>query len=198
MDDTIKITQTSDPLGIISKTFVDEPTAIAGMPELYRHIASVLPEESPWFYVSASPYNLYPFLKDFCRRSFPHGTLILRDASWRTIAGLLGDLTIGTAEYKTSRINKVHSWLPERKVILIGDSTQSDPEAYGDLYREHKGWVKLILIRKAVELAAAGIEAKNEPERFETAFKGIPRDDWHVFEDPAECNDIVERTLSRG
>lgn len=136
MDDTIKITQTSDPLGIISKTFVDEPTAIAGMPELYRHIASVLPEESPWFYVSASPYNLYPFLKDFCRRSFPHGTLILRDASWRTIAGLLGDLTIGTAEYKTSRINKVHSWLPERKVILIGDSTQSDPEAYGDLYVE--------------------------------------------------------------
>lgn len=114
-------------------TLVDPPKLVPGMPELYEHIYSILPRESPWFYVSASPYNLYPFLRRFIHQNFPPGTLILRDGSWRTIAGLLGSLTMGTAEYKTSRIRKVHSWLPKRKMILIGDSTQSDPEAYGDM-----------------------------------------------------------------
>lgn len=196
IDDTIKITQTSDPLGILRKTFVDPPTAIPGMPELYRHIASQIPKEAPWFYLSASPYNLYPFLREFCHQWFPHGTLILRDSSWRTVAGLLTALTQATEEYKTDRMRKVHSWLPKRKMILIGDSTQSDPEAYGDIYREFKGWVKLILIRKATDVSAIGINAKNEPKRFEEAFKDIPREVWHVFEDPEECHKLVDRVVN--
>ncbi|EGY22399.1 hypothetical protein VD0002_g3741 [Verticillium dahliae] len=196
VDDTIKVTQTSSPLGILRKTFVDPPSAVPGMPELYRHITSLISKEAPWFYLSASPYNLYPFLRNFCRQWYPHGTLILRDSSWRTIAGLLSALTKGTEQYKTDRIRKVHSWLPKRKLILIGDSTQSDPEAYGDIYREFDGWVKLILIRKVTDIAAVGIESKNEPKRFEEAFKDVPREAWHIFEDPAECNKIVEKVVA--
>jgi phosphatidate phosphatase APP1 len=40
---------------------------------------------------------------------------------------------MGTEEYKADRMKKIHSWLPKRKLILIGDSTQSDPEAYGEM-----------------------------------------------------------------
>jgi phosphatidate phosphatase APP1 len=124
---------TSDPVGIIQKTFVDEATPVAGMPELYAQIRSFLPDDTPWFYLSASPYNLYPYLRDFRDRYFPPGTLILRDFSWKAITGLLSALTMGTEEYKADRMKKVNSWLPERKMIVIGDSTQSDPEAYGEM-----------------------------------------------------------------
>ncbi len=48
-------------------------------------------------------------------------------------------------------------------------------------YRKHKGWVKLILIRKVTDIAAIGIEEKNEPKRFEKAFKDVPKDIWHVL-----------------
>jgi hypothetical protein len=133
IDDTIKVTLTSDPLGILKETFVNQPTPIPGMPELYAELQSMLPKDTPWFYLSASPYNLYPFLKEFRDKYFPPGTLILRDSSWRTIAGLLSALTTGTEEYKGDRMKKINSWLPKRKMIVIGDSTQSDPEAYGDL-----------------------------------------------------------------
>ncbi|OLN81935.1 Phosphatidate phosphatase APP1-like protein 3 [Colletotrichum chlorophyti] len=198
VDDTIKLTQTSDPIGILRETFVNEPTPIEGMPELYQNIATMLPRESPWFYLSASPYNLYPFLKEFRDKYYPPGTIILRDSSWKTIAGLLSALTMATEEYKVDRMKKVHGWFPKRKMILIGDSTQSDPEAYGDIYREFKGWVKLILIRKVTDIAAVGISAKNEPERFEKAFKHIPRDDWFVFENPVDCNKIIRDTIAQG
>ncbi len=133
IDDTIKVTMTSDPMGIIENTFVNPATPIPGMPELYAQIKSALPEDTPWFYLSASPYNLYPFLKDFRDKFFPHGTLILRDFSWKTITGLLTALTMGTEKYKVDRLKKVNSWLPKRKMIVIGDSTQSDPEAYGEM-----------------------------------------------------------------
>ncbi|KXH33271.1 hypothetical protein CSIM01_03185 [Colletotrichum simmondsii] len=198
IDDTIKLTQTSDPIGILRETFVNEPRPIEGMPELYRNISALLPQESPWFYLSASPYNLYPFLREFRDKYYPPGSIILRDSSWKTVAGLLSALTMATEQYKVERMKKVHEWLPKRKFILIGDSTQSDPEAYGDIYREFKGWIKLILIRKVTDIAAIGISAKNEPERFEKAFKNIPRDDWFVFENPVDCNKIVRDTIAQG
>ncbi|EGO61479.1 hypothetical protein NEUTE1DRAFT_144655 [Neurospora tetrasperma FGSC 2508] len=195
IDDTIKITQTSDPVGILRSTFVAEPTPIAGMPELYWQIKDIVTPSAPWFYLSASPYNLYPFLRDFTHRYYPRGQLVLRDASWMTIPGLLSNLTLGTQRYKVDRMKKLYEWLPKKKMICIGDSTQSDPEAYGEMYRKHPEWIKLILIRKVADIAAIGTEAKNAAKRFEDAFKGVPREVWHVFEDPAECREQVQRVV---
>ncbi|ODA81528.1 hypothetical protein RJ55_00027 [Drechmeria coniospora] len=197
VDDTIKVTQTSDPIGILRETFISDPSPIPGMPELYSQLASFFPNDTAWFYLSASPYNLYPFLKKFRTRFYPPGTLILRDSSWKTVAGLLSALTLDTQEYKVDRMAKINMWLPKRKMIVIGDSTQSDPEAYGEVYRSLPGWIKLILIRKATDVASYGIAEKNDPARFEMAFHGIPRHAWHVFEDPAECFQIVKQVLSR-
>ncbi|KAG5977161.1 hypothetical protein E4U55_007007 [Claviceps digitariae] len=195
-DDTIKVTMTSDPVGILRETFVNTPRPINGMPELYAKIKSFLPQDTAWFYLSASPYNLYPFLKQFRKQHYPPGTLILRDSSWKTIAGLLSALTLRTEEYKVDRMKKIYGWLPKKNMIVIGDSTQSDPEAYGDMYRNSPNWIRLILIRKATNIAEIGLAEKNAPERFERAFKDVPRRLWHVFEDPAECLDIVKRTIT--
>jgi len=197
IDDTIKVTMTSDPVGILRSTFVSDPVPIKGMPQLYGAIKSLLSEDTPWFYLSASPYNLYPFLRDFRDQHYPHGTMILRDASWKTVSGLLSNLTLGTEEYKSDRMKKINSWLPKRKMICFGDTTQSDPEAYGDIYRKFDGWIKLILIRKATDIAEIGISDKNKPERFEKAFKGVPADAWHVFEDPAECVQIIRDVIAK-
>jgi phosphatidate phosphatase APP1 len=198
VDDTIKVTLTNDPIGILRETFVNTPTPIRGMPELYTFLKQLLPRGTPWFYLSASPYNLYPFLREFRNRHYPPGAILLRDASWKTIAGLLSALTQGTEEYKAERLRKIHNWFPKRKMILIGDSTQSDPEAYGEIYRLYPGWVRGILIRKATDIAAVGIEEKNDPKRFEKAFRDVPKDTWHVFENPHECETILQDIVKRG
>ena len=124
---------TSDPIGILKETFVNTSRPVPGMPELYKEIASMLPGAEAWFYLSASPYNLYPMLKNFRSQFYPQGTMILRDSSWKTISGLLSNLTVNTLEYKVDRMKKINSWLPKRKMLCFGDSTQSDPEAYGEM-----------------------------------------------------------------
>ncbi|KAL8946712.1 MAG: hypothetical protein Q9222_006926 [Ikaeria aurantiellina] len=190
IDDTIKVTLTPSPIGILRTTFLSTPTPIPGMPELYTHIQSLF---SPtWFYLSASPYNLYPFLRTFIHAHYPKGTMCLRDASWMDLSGFLLSLTQGTEAYKRERIETMHQWLPKRKVLCLGDSTQSDPEAYGDIYRKHKGWPKKIFIRKVTDVEGMNVNEKNAPERFEKAFKDVPKDVWQVFEDPNELYAAVD------
>ena len=182
---------TPSPIGILRSTFISKPTPIAGMPELYTHIQQTL---SPtWFYLSASPYNLYYFLRPFLHEFYPKGTLILREASWMNLAGLLASLTQGTEAYKSSRIDKIHDWLPRRKIICVGDSTQSDPEAYGDMYRKHKDWIKAIFIRKVTDVSEMNATQKNSEERFEKAFRNVPKDTvWRVFEDPKDLYAAID------
>jgi hypothetical protein len=190
IDDSIKITGSLVPMAILRSTFVDEPTPIAGMPELYAHVKSVL--NPTWYYLSASPYNLYPFLHSFLHVHYPPGPIILRDASWQDLGGFLASLTQGTEAYKTSRMDKIHGWLPRRKVLCVGDSTQSDPEAYGNIARKYKGWVKAVFIRKVTDVAEMKGSDKNKDERFEKAFKDVPREIWKVFEDPKELYEAVD------
>ncbi|KAF1914519.1 actin filament organization protein-like protein App1-like protein [Ampelomyces quisqualis] len=185
VDDTIKKTLTSSPVGILQTTFAEEPEPIKGMPELYKHLVQKL-DNPPFWYLSASPYNLYPFLRQFREQYYPSGTMILRDASWMNLAGFLANLTQGTEAYKVDRIDKVHNWFPRRKFILIGDSTQSDPEAYGEAYCKHTKWIGAIYIRKVMGVEGMDEEKKNAPDRFDKAFKGVPRDVWYVFEDAQE------------
>ena len=189
IDDTIKKTLTSDPIGILRTTFAEEPEPIKGMPELYRHISQKL-DNPPFWYLTASPYNLYPFLRKFRDAYFPPGTMILREASWMNLAGFLANLTQGTEAYKVDRMQRIHDAFPKRKFICIGDSTQSDPEAFGEMYRRHADWIGAIYIRKVTGVAEVNDGKKNTPERFEVAFRGVPQNVWYVFDD---ANELYEK-----
>jgi phosphatidate phosphatase APP1 len=192
VDDTIKKTLTASPLGILRTTFVDEPTPVKGMPELYKQIQSAL-NDPPFWYLSASPYNLYPFLRQFRSDHFPDGTLILREASWMNLAGFLTSLTQGTEAYKVDRMKGLQANWPGRKFLCIGDSTQSDPEAYGEMYRLFPGWIGAIWIRRVADVEPMNESEKNKPERFEKAFEDVPREVWTVFEDPKELGSKLEQ-----
>jgi phosphatidate phosphatase APP1 len=188
IDDTIKRTMTMEPTGILRTTFAEEPVPIDNMPEFYRHVHSEL--DPTWFYLSASPYNLYPFLHKFLHEHYCPGTLVLRDYSWMDISGLIRSFTEKTQEYKVDRMEKIQRWFPRRRVLCIGDSTQKDPEAYAEMYHRYPGWIHAIIIRKVTDVS--DMEEKNKPERFEEAFKDIPAEAWTVFEDTQELYDFVD------
>jgi len=181
------------------------------MPELYNAIHDALSTEekpTPFFYISASPYNLYPFLNKFLKDSkYPGGMIILRDMSWMDIHNWYSRKSdsflhsIPVKNYKDDRFKKVSTWLPNMSWVCFGDSTQSDPEAYAEFYNQlvvlqksngYRGRVARIFIRKVVGVNPE-LEVKlNAPERFETAFAGIPKNIWKVFEKGEEVMDEIE------
>ena len=188
IDDTIKRTMTREAIGILRSTFAEEPVPIAGMPQFYRYVQKEL--NPTWFYLSASPYNLYSFLHSFVHEHYHPGTLVLRDYSWMDISGLIKPFTEKTQEYKVDRMGKIRCWFPHRRVLCIGDSTQRDPEAYAEMYRRYPGWIHGIIIRKVTDVAH--MDDNNKPERFEEAFKNLPPSVWTVFEDTRELYEFVD------
>lgn len=194
IDDTIKITGTLSPVSILKSTFIDTPTPVEGMPDLYSDLRKLL-ADPPFFYLSASPYNLYPFLRSFRKEYFPDGTIILRDASWQNLGGLISSLTLDAQTYKVDRLEKIHRWFPSRQFVCVGDSTQKDPESYAEIARRHPGWIKAIYIRRVAaenEILEAFNPERNSPQRFETAFKGLDRNMWMVFDEADEVRRHVQ------
>lgn len=164
------------------------------MPDFYKLLNEQL-QKPAWFYVSASPYNLHPFLHEFINQYYPPGQIFLRDGSWQTLGGLLGSLTSGVKEYKMTRIDTIHKWFPKRRFVCIGDSTQMDPETYAAEYRKNPGWIIAIYIRKVLGLKH--MEKKNMEARFEKAFEGIPKSVWKVFVLPDEVVEHFSHVMSQ-
>jgi phosphatidate phosphatase APP1 len=134
IDDSIKISDVLDKLKLLKNTFVvAQGKPVPGMPQLYQALRARLANPT-FFYLSASPWQLYPFLHDFVTTNYPFGQIILRSMSYVELSSFLVTLTIGAQEYKEDRMEKIHRWFPNKQFFCIGDSTQKDPEAYGAMY----------------------------------------------------------------
>jgi phosphatidate phosphatase APP1 len=102
------------------------------MPELYNGLNQLLGHPTI-IYLSASPWQLYSFLRPFTNKYYPPGQIVLRDMSYMELSSFLMSLTVGTQEFKQDEMEKIHRWFPKKKFLCTGDSTQTDPEAYGTM-----------------------------------------------------------------
>ena len=99
-------------------------------------------EENPVFYISNSPWNLYPVLIEFLTlQRIPLGPLLLRD---------FGDHLLFAKEpqgHKMKNIRMILETFPHLPFVLIGDSSERDPEIYGDVVKQFPDRVRAIYIR---------------------------------------------------
>jgi phosphatidate phosphatase APP1 len=117
-----------------------------GVAAFYRalHAGKSGVEQNPIFYVSSSPWNLYDLLVDFLEhQGIPAGPLTLRD--WDIDRSALGSGRLH--RYKDVAIREIMGAYPGLPVILVGDSSQQDPEIYRDVVREFPERVLAIYIR---------------------------------------------------
>lgn len=102
-------------------------------------------EMNPLFYVSSSPWNLYDLLAQFFHlQDIPIGpVLFLRN--WGVNEEEILPLRHGN--YKKNTIRRLLDFYSDMPFILIGDSTQEDPEIYADLVREYPERIEAVYIR---------------------------------------------------
>lgn len=114
-----------------------------GVAAFYRALAAGADgeEANPIFYVSSSPWNVHDVLADFLdAQGIPLGPLLLRD--WDLDRSL-----VRNAGHKAALIREVFDTYPAMPFILVGDTSQEDPEIYTEVLREHPGRVLAIYIR---------------------------------------------------
>ncbi len=101
-------------------------------------------EKNPIFYVSSSPWNIYDVISEFMDiQKIPHGPLLLRD--WDIgLSALSSSHHFG---HKGLAIRNIMQLYPAMQFILIGDTSQHDPEIYRQIVGEFPDRVKAIYIR---------------------------------------------------
>ncbi|KAK7061968.1 DUF2183 domain-containing protein [Favolaschia claudopus] len=178
IDDTVKVSHSLDKLLLAKATLIDTPVPVTGMPEVFKSLAKSL--KSPQFiYVSASPFQLYPFLRDFISTTYAasNGPIMLKNLTTTDISDIVDFAqSNGIFEYKSAMIDRVHGMYPGKKFLLVGDSTQKDPETYGEAIRKYGDFVACAWIRKVDE-------ANNTDARFAAAFKNVPQAKIHLYSD---------------
>jgi len=173
IDDTILATGMTDGLKALQRTLLRDAygrKAIPGMPSLYRGLArgtnSSRPE-SPFFYVSAGPWNLYDMLVQFLGvRGFPRGPVFLTD--WRPGAPRSDEDAKLESHHKRARIRRILDAYPELTFVLIGDSGERDSKIYQEFLESDPDRIRVALIRD-VSAKDVDIDAELSAERIDTS-----------------------------
>jgi phosphatidate phosphatase APP1 len=101
-------------------------------------------EQNPVFYVSSSPWNIYDVISEFMElQGIPKGPLLLRD--WDLSLSALASSR--HFDHKLAAIRNVMQLYPAMSFVLIGDSSQHDPEIYSRIVTEFPDRVTAIYIR---------------------------------------------------
>jgi len=178
IDDTVKISNVLDKLKLVRSTLIDDAQPVSGMPELYASLANSL--NSPQFiYVSGSPFQLYPFLHNFIDTTFTaaKGPILLQNLTVTDLSSLLSFAqSDGVFEYKSAMIDRIKGIYPNKKFLAVGDSTQKDPETYGEAFRKYGDFITCSWIRRVDG-------ADNSQERFDAAFQGVPSNKFRIYND---------------
>ncbi len=83
---------------------------------------------NPFFYVSSSEWNLYDYIKEFCRfHQLPEGIFLLSNLKQLSDFARTGSNNHGT---KYDRIARILEEYPATRFTLLGDDTQQDPVIY--------------------------------------------------------------------
>jgi phosphatidate phosphatase APP1 len=170
IDDTIIRMQVDDLVALVRTTLLTHArtrTPFAGVAPFLRalHAGREGHEANPLFFVSSSPWNLYDLLEEFLAlHAIPPGPLLLRDYG----LARAGSLDLGHASHKLVAIRRILDAHPHLPFVLLGDTSQEDPEIYLEVVREYPGRVLACWIRdvtrthaRRVSVAERVAEAKS-------------------------------------
>lgn len=178
IDDTIKVTGVTSTTQTLINTFSGNFKAVEGMPEIYRYWEEKY--KATFAYLTASPDQLYPFLREFFdREQFPIGSAHMRHFTWLDSNFITFFMSTSYMKKKTETLQMFLKNTINRRFVLLGDIFQKDPDIYANIYAQYPDRIERIFIRKYA----------NDDEgqkRLETLFKDIPSHKWATFEKGAD------------
>ena len=146
MDDTVLQSEVTNFLRAARVVLLENARTrlpFAGVAAFYRALHDGTGgARNPIFYVSSSPWNLYDVITGFLEaEEIPVGPILLRD--WD-----LGLSLLRNEAHKSAHIREILETYPDLPFILVGDSTQEDPEIYTRVVAANPGRILAVYIRR--------------------------------------------------
>jgi len=186
IDDTLKVSDVHHRKRLLQRSFAEPYVAVDGMAKLYQRWQK---SGAAFHYITSSPWQLGEPLQTFMADAgFPPGTFHMRSVRLkdRTVLNLFD----ASHRSKVEAIKQLLDRYPKRRFILVGDSSERDPEIYGRIAAEHAEQVMHVYIR---DLGHHG----DSDERWRDAFADLPAARWTAFKDVDALADARLPDLSR-
>jgi phosphatidate phosphatase APP1 len=166
LDDTIIQSRVSNFLYAAKTALLDNARTrlpFAGVAAFYQALerGGDGTRSNPVFYVSSSPWNVHDMLVEFLTlQRIPDGPVLLRDWDFDLSALAASRLH----QHKEPLIREILDLYPSLPFILIGDTSQRDPEIYREIVRQYPGRILAVYVRnidpKPTRLASVQALAK--------------------------------------
>ncbi|KAL4066145.1 hypothetical protein V8B97DRAFT_1934329 [Scleroderma yunnanense] len=171
IDDTIKMSRVLDGArAVFHNVFVKdlEETVIPGMAEWY---GALWGRGVRFHYVSNSPYELLPVIKQFLEISgLPPGSIRLRSYTGKS---LFNGILSAPATRKRANVVEVLDHFPESRFILVGDSGEQDMELYAQLAAERPDQIAGVFIRDVTTVGLEDPTGSRAPDGLSTSPKSL-------------------------
>ena len=175
--DTVLVADVKDRKRLLARIFLEPFAPVPDMVPLYAAGAA---EGAAFHYISSGPWQLHaPFVEFLEQAGFPRGTLLLRELSARETQPF--EWFDDEPGLKRTSIATIAERWPARRLILVGDSGDLDPELYGDAARRWPDRVERILIRDVTG------DARDAP-RYQAAFRDVPPERWTLFKNAKQLD----------
>ncbi|MCA9173356.1 MAG: App1 family protein [Planctomycetales bacterium] len=175
IDDTIKESGVGCRRTLLANTFLNEFRDVDGMVSLYRAWEQ---QGAAFHYVSSSPWQLFAPLEQWrVGVGYPEGSFHLRQ--FRLGQHVLRRLLRIRRQGKARIIQQLIRQFPQRKFLLVGDSSEHDPEIYGALARRYPRQVANVFIRNVDRNPMLA-------QRSAKAFRSLPPGSWQIFQQGGE------------
>ncbi|KAK5942741.1 hypothetical protein PMZ80_005307 [Knufia obscura] len=139
IDDILRVTKIYDPKEGLLNSFARPFVQWTNMPDIYRNWSQSLPNMH-FHYLTTTPEQVTRTYMDFIYKTYPGGSFDTRPLNFSDVSA--------TLSIRKFLLDKVFQTFPNRKFILMADTSNSDVmSAYPELAKQYPGQVQCIFLR---------------------------------------------------
>ncbi|KAM0549130.1 hypothetical protein ACHAPJ_009585 [Fusarium lateritium] len=182
VDDILRVTKIYEPKEGLLNTFARPFTPWMNMPKIYANWSSSV-NDLHFHYLTTTPEQVTRNYMDFIYNTYPLGSFDTRPLNFSDVSA--------TLSIRRFLLDKIFQTFPDRKFILVADTTNSDVmKAYPALYKDYPGQVQCILLRNT-----SSTDSGNKFPYNTKGFKDIPQKNYMFFNVP---DDIAKLDIANG
>ncbi|PFH57327.1 hypothetical protein XA68_15213 [Ophiocordyceps unilateralis] len=171
IDDILRVTKIYQPKEGLLNTFARPFEAWMNMPQIYANWSSSIPNMH-FHYLTTTPEQGSRLYMDFIYKTYPLGSFDTRPLNFSDLKA--------TLSIRKFLLDKVFQTFPQRKFILVADTSNRDVmKDYPQMYKDHPEQVLCILLRNT--------SATDPSDRFPydtSGFRDIPQEHYMFFTVP--------------
>lgn len=182
IDDILRVTKIYNPKEGLLNSFARPFTPWLNMPEVYANWSKALPNIH-YHYLTTTPEQITRIYMDFIYKTYPLGSFDTRPLNFSDVPA--------TLSIRKFLLDRIFQTFPERKFIVVGDTSNSDiMRDYPQLAKDYPGQVLCIFLRNT---------SSTDPEdRFPyntSGFQGLSQNQYMFFNVP---DDLLHLDITNG